>query len=71
MAIISAPFKIGKEYHDETIYQFEDILIASAEALPVVKNIHSLKDLAALPSFLCQETAAAMNFMCPISLKSN
>ena len=48
MAIISAPFKIGKEYHDETIYQFEDILIASAEALPVVKNIHSLKDLAAL-----------------------
>ena len=31
MAIISAPFKIGKEYHDETIYQFEDILIASAE----------------------------------------
>lgn len=62
MAIISAPFKIGKEYHDETIYQFEDILIASAEALPVVKNIHSLKDLAALPLISLPRNSSSYEF---------
>ncbi|MCH3950941.1 MAG: LysR family transcriptional regulator [Acidaminococcus sp.] len=62
IAVISAPFKIGKEYHDETIYRFEEFLIASPEQKEAIKNIHSVEDLAGAPLISLPRNSSSYEF---------